>query len=328
MSNNESIFQRRLSVHVSRDSETSESAQPWSDARAAGELESEQDHFVEEKHLTRAIQKLRSGQSPRERAAAARALGRAKSELATTALVAALFDSESEVRLAAVESLTIINDPSINIDSITSLFGDCERQGDGKQHDDALRPRGNGDQDSDSRNKLLMIDPTLRGLPRELAVALGSADEQTRIRGLENLVHSGAGQRAQIITQFFSDPSARVRNAAARAFHQLAPSRSAELFSSANDACTPESRRQIAEAIVDSGLAAEAINDLKSGDRALAYNALCLLSLMVRSDEVEPLVRAIQDEPNVAIRGAIVKLLTSNGRSDVASRAVKRRLQI
>lgn len=277
--------------------------------------------FFEDGYFTDAVQKLRCGDSPQERAQAALSLGIAGSELATADLVAALFDNEAEVRAAAIEGLKRIGDPSVNLDSINGLFGWED-------------PSSNvvietGDEiDSDIGSSLLELDPDLHDLPRNLVADLLSLDAARRARALERVAFSDASEAARVIAKFLDDPSAEVRNAAALALNDREPYRSAEYFGQALQSASAAGRRIIADAIVGSGLAAQAINDLKCADRPLTYNALCVLSLLVKNNAVEPLIQVIEDEASVEVRSAAVKLLTLNGQTAIAREAVKRRLKI
>lgn len=70
------------------------------------------DAFVKHGYFDDATRTLRTGETPAERASAARSLGLIRDESGTPHLVAALDDSSPEVRRAAVESLAEVRDPS------------------------------------------------------------------------------------------------------------------------------------------------------------------------------------------------------------------------
>jgi HEAT repeat protein len=129
-----------------------------------------------------------------------------------------------------------------------------------------------------------------------------------------------------LIANCFDDQSSHVRNAAARALRDLEPRRTVESFTRALEEASPERRKNIGAAIADSGLAAEAINNLDAESREETYNALCLLFVMAKTGEVQPLVRAIEEHENVEVRRAAIKLLTLSGQSEIADAAVKRHL--
>jgi hypothetical protein len=91
---------------------------------------------------------------------------------------------------------------------------------------------------------------------------------------------------------------------------------------------TPGRRRRIGRAIVGLGLAKEVIEMLSDQSRERVYKALCLLSLMAKVGETQPLVQAIEEHPSRDIRRAAVKLLSLSGQPEIATTAVKRRLKI
>jgi HEAT repeats len=70
--------------------------------------------FIEHGYFDQAVQDLRTGKTPAERAAAARSLGLVGNQRATTDLIAAMFDDDVEVRNAAGEALAQIGDPSVS----------------------------------------------------------------------------------------------------------------------------------------------------------------------------------------------------------------------
>ena len=68
--------------------------------------------FIKHDYLDESTRQLRTADAPAERAAAARSLGYVQDKSTTPHLVAALDDTEPEVRRAAVESLAELRDPS------------------------------------------------------------------------------------------------------------------------------------------------------------------------------------------------------------------------
>lgn len=294
-------------------------------ANAQGtELDRARQRFLEDGYLADTVQSLRAGNRA-DRVCAARLLGMVGSELATADLVAALFDSDLQVRAAAIEALTRIGDPSINLQSISGLFG---LEGDAAGDTGTVSVEQDDRIGSDVGSSLLQVDPDLQGFPRTVVADLLSPEASRRARALEAVALSDASEAARVIAKFLDDPSAQVRNAAALALNDREPYRSAEYFNQALQTGSVERRRSIADAIVASGLATEAINNLKGGDRPLTYNALCVLSLLVKNDAIAPLVQVIEEESSVEVRTAAVKLLTLNGQTEIASEAVKRRLKI
>ncbi len=66
-----------------------------------------------------------------------------------------------------------------------------------------------------------------------------------------------------------------------------------------------------------SGLASEAITDLTGESREKTYDAFSLLFLMAKAGEVQPLMKAIEDYPNLEVRLAVVKLLALSGQPEI-----------
>lgn len=313
--------------------------------------------FFDQGYPHQAIRDLRSSDSGIERADAARTLGIVGSRLTTPHLIAALFDQAPEVRRAAAEALERLRDPDVAIDSLESFLGaDSDRRmpeetvpapltagqpeslrieaepGERaeEEHDLLEYAAGNGDaRDLGDRDAaLLPIDSAVWDLPPLTIADLYSADPGKRASALFDVARSGVQESFSVITRCFDDPSPDVRNAAALALSELEPPRAAEFFSQAIQSASLESCRKIGDAMVDSGLAAEAINDLGGKDRERAYHALCMLFVMAKIGVVEPLAQAIEEHESVAVRSATMRILILSGQRDIAEAAVKRRLRI
>jgi len=160
----------------------------------------------------------------------------------------------------------------------------------------------------------------------DVLAALQGEDASQRASALAALTGLGLKAALPMIVEAFDDASLEVRKAAALALHSLEPDGPAESFTTAFEEGSPERRRNIGLAIVESGLAAESINHLGRDNPADTYNALSLLLLMARAGEVQPLVQAIEEHDDLEVRRAAVRLLTMSGRSELADAAVKRRL--
>ena len=96
----------------------------------------------------------------------------------------------------------------------------------------------------------------------------------------------------------------------------LQPDRAAT-FTRALREGTPERRRKIGQALAGSGLAKDAIANLTGESREKTYDAFSLLFLMAKAGEVQPLMQAIEDYPNVEVRIAVVKLLALSGQPEI-----------
>ena len=165
-------------------------------------------------------------------------------------------------------------------------------------------------------------------VPTAILAGLHSAEPARRVQAFSELARSGSKAAFRLICQCFDDHAPEVRSAAAMALCELEPLRRAESFTQAIDEGSPERAINIGEALVSSGLAAEAIEDLGSENRENTYDALCLLFAMAETAEIDPLVKAIEEHQNVEVRRAAIKLLTLSGHSDLAEAAVKRRLML
>lgn len=165
-----------------------------------------------------------------------------------------------------------------------------------------------------------------KDVPPAISSYLRSVDPYKRAAAVSELARSHAKDAFGLIADCFEDHSPHVRNAAARALRILEPTRTVDLFNRALEEGSAERRRNIGSAIADSGLAAEAIDNLVSESREDTYNALSILFVMAKTGEVEPLVHAIEENQNDEISRAVIKLLTLSGQSDVAEAARKRRV--
>jgi HEAT repeat protein len=162
--------------------------------------------------------------------------------------------------------------------------------------------------------------------PEAIRSDLLSDDPMKRAAALAGLVHIEGKDAFGKIVSAFDDESPAVRNAAALALLKIDEERPVEWFTTAFEEASEERRRNIGLAIAGSGLAAEAVNSLSGGTREDTYNALCVLFLMAKTGEVEPLVKAIENHKDLEVRRAAIRLLTLSGQSEIADAAVKRRL--
>lgn len=150
----------------------------------------------------------------------------------------------------------------------------------------------------------------------ELARQLTSSKASERAAAVNDLPRFGGEDAFRHISSAFDDQSAEVRNAAARALFDWQEDRAAA-FTRALREATPERRRKIGSAIATSGLANEAIRNLTGESRDKTYDAFSLLFLMSKAGEVQPLMRAIEEHPNIEVRLAVVKLLALSGQPDI-----------
>ena len=150
----------------------------------------------------------------------------------------------------------------------------------------------------------------------DLARQLKSNKPAERAAAITDLPRIGGEDAFRAISAAFDDQAAEVRNAAARALFDLQEDRAAA-FTRALREAAPERRRKIGSAIATSGLANEAIRNLTGESRDKTYDAFSLLFLMSKAGEVQPLMRAIEEHPNIEVRLAVVKLLALSGQPDI-----------
>jgi HEAT repeat protein len=137
-----------------------------------------------------------------------------------------------------------------------------------------------------------------------------------RAGALADLGRGGGDQAFELITAAFDDPSPVVRNAAARALFQL-DSEPAKSFAGALRVASGQRRRNIGFAIASSGLASDAISNLHRRSISQTHDALALLYLMTRAGEVQPLLKAIEENSAIDTRVTCVKLLALTGQLEV-----------
>ena len=150
----------------------------------------------------------------------------------------------------------------------------------------------------------------------ELLNKLNSGSSAERSAALNDLARLGGEDAFRFINRSFDDQSPDVRNAAVRALYDLQSDRAAT-FTRALREGTPDRRRKIGAALAASGLASNAIANLTGESREKTYDAFSLLFLMAKAGEVQPLMRAIEDFPNVEVRLAVVKLLALSGQPEI-----------
>jgi hypothetical protein len=154
------------------------------------------------------------------------------------------------------------------------------------------------------------------GVSSEMLRQLKSEQPVERAAAVSDLPRLGGEDAFRQISTAFDDQSVEVRSAAARAMFELQEDRAAA-FTRALREASPERRRKIGSAIASSGLAGEAIRNLTGESRDKTYDAFSLLFLMSKAGEVQSLMRAIEEHPNIEVRLAVVKLLALSGQPDI-----------
>ena len=110
-----------------------------------------------------------------------------------------------------------------------------------------------------------------------------------------------------------------------RELYNLDPERAASYLNMVLQGATQEERLQIGAALQKSGLISEAIENLTGSNHGNSYRAFSLLFLIAKAGTFEPLMRVIEDHPNIELRLALIRLLGTSGAPDLP-RELKRLL--
>lgn len=148
---------------------------------------------------------------------------------------------------------------------------------------------------------------------RRAAADLAHRRAEAKAATVTNRKQIGQDAPFDLIIGSLDDPSPEARNIAVRAFYDLNPDLAASFFNTALMQSSPEERRNIGAALVGSGLADDAVKTLAGEGQENAYSAFSLLFLVAKAGEVGPLMRVIEDHPNIQLRLAVIKLLALSG---------------
>jgi HEAT repeat protein len=113
-----------------------------------------------------------------------------------------------------------------------------------------------------------------------------------------------------------ADEARDVRAAAARALSRLSFDR-ADAYVRVIETSDSNELTNVARACIKTGMAAQALDRLASDDRRQAYEAFSLLSLLVRANESQPVMDAIENHLEVNVRLIAVQLLGMSARPEV-----------
>lgn len=105
-----------------------------------------------------------------------------------------------------------------------------------------------------------------------------------------------------------ADEAREVRAAAARAMSRLSFDR-ADAYVRVIESADASALREVAQAVVKAGLAAQAISRLGSEDRRHAYEAFSLLTLCAKAGEVQPILDTIECHRDIEVRLTCIRLL-------------------
>jgi HEAT repeat protein len=113
-----------------------------------------------------------------------------------------------------------------------------------------------------------------------------------------------------------ADEAREVRAAAARAFSRLSFDRG-EAYARVAATADAETLASVARACVASGLAAQALSRLASGDPRQEQEAASLLTLVLKAGDPRPLLEAVEGHRDIEVRVAGVRLLGMMNRVDL-----------
>ena len=116
-----------------------------------------------------------------------------------------------------------------------------------------------------------------------------------------------------------ADEAREVRAAAARALSRLSFDR-ADAYVRVIESSDAAQMRRLAQACINAGLAAKALDRLASDDRRQAYEAFSLLSLVINAGEWEFVLNAVEQPGELNVRLAASRLLALQGQADVIKR--------
>jgi len=152
---------------------------------------------------------------------------------------------------------------------------------------------------------------------RRAAADLAHRRAESTVASVTDRKQIGQDDSFDLIKRSLNDPSSEVRNVAVRAFYDLNPDLAASFLNNVLMQGSPEERRNIGAALVGSGLADHAVDTLTGEGQQNAYSAFSLLFLVAKAGEVEPLMRVIEDHPNIQLRLAVIKLLALSGEPEI-----------
>ena len=112
-----------------------------------------------------------------------------------------------------------------------------------------------------------------------------------------------------------ADESREVRAAAARSLSRLSFDR-ADAYIRVTQSEDADSVRNVAAACIKAGIAAQSIDRLMNNDHQ-AYEAMAVVSLLVKAKSFAPLINAIAHHPNTQARLTLVNLLALTGETEV-----------
>ncbi len=151
--------------------------------------------------------------------------------------------------------------------------------------------------------------------------ALATTDEDATVRAtaITSLGIIGHESVFASVLIGMADEAREVRAAAARALSRLGFDR-ADAYVRVMEQSDGEQLRLLAQACTKAGLTAKALDRLASEDRRQAYEAFSLLSLVLKSGELEVIYAAVEQSGELSVRLAAARLLALQGQPEINKR--------
>jgi HEAT repeat protein len=119
-----------------------------------------------------------------------------------------------------------------------------------------------------------------------------------------------------------ADEAREVRAAAARAMSRLSFDR-ADAYVRVIESSDEEALRDVAQAAVKAGLAAQALSRLTSEDRRQAYESFSLLTLCAKAGEVQPILDTVECNRDIDVRLTCIRLLGLSLRPELCEQLMR-----
>jgi hypothetical protein len=153
----------------------------------------------------------------------------------------------------------------------------------------------------------------------DIAILRRAAEELTKQRqtGKPAIASLARDNSFNGLLEAFGYASADHRNDSMRELYHKNPERVAAFLKMALRESSPEQRRAVGTALVESGLVNEAISNLTHARDGESYSAFSLLFLAAKSGVIQPLITVIEEHPDLELRLKLIGLLVSSGLPEV-----------
>lgn len=152
---------------------------------------------------------------------------------------------------------------------------------------------------------------------RDMATLRRAAEDLAKLRAERRISSRPNVDHFDRIASSVIECTDQQRPATIRHLYNLDPERAASFLNIFLQGCSREERQQIGAALDASGLVSDAIKDLTGRSHSNSYRAYSLLFLVAKAGTIGPLMRVIEDHPNIELRLALIRLLSSSGASDL-----------